>query len=257
MSDMLCEGCGQHSFLLPLHGGKGGPLRCPLCVGAWNAEHGRKRRTGRIVIRAMMAFLDAGGSNEDIKKLIHCASFANDDIFCEHKDFTDPLGYMDGIARLDGADTDLTSELLDDVLKLTHPDHHPPERKLLAHQVTQKLLALQPFVFPAPKPKRKPEQPEPEAQPLRRVHLPSESKPSLPRYPCADCADAIPLHYCDACRAEYEKREQKEFEQRTAKQRAEYKRRRERKLRGRTQRRCETCGAGRRSEPARNIKHCC
>jgi hypothetical protein len=44
MSNALCEGCGEHSFLLPLHGGKGGPLRCPLCVGAWNAEHGRKRR---------------------------------------------------------------------------------------------------------------------------------------------------------------------------------------------------------------------
>ena len=69
MSNALCEGCGEHSFLLPLHGGKGGPLRCPLCVGAWNAEHGRKRRTGRIVIRAIMAFLDAGGGNEDIKKL--------------------------------------------------------------------------------------------------------------------------------------------------------------------------------------------
>jgi hypothetical protein len=27
MSDMLCEGCGEHSFLLPLHGGKGGLLR--------------------------------------------------------------------------------------------------------------------------------------------------------------------------------------------------------------------------------------
>ena len=26
MSNTLCEGCGQHSFLIPLHGGKGGPL---------------------------------------------------------------------------------------------------------------------------------------------------------------------------------------------------------------------------------------
>jgi hypothetical protein len=25
MSNTLCEGCGQHSFLIPLHGGKGGP----------------------------------------------------------------------------------------------------------------------------------------------------------------------------------------------------------------------------------------
>ena len=26
MRNTLCEGCGQHSFLIPLHGGKGGPL---------------------------------------------------------------------------------------------------------------------------------------------------------------------------------------------------------------------------------------
>ena len=66
MSNTLCEGCGQHSFLLPLHGGKGGPLRCPLCVGKWNAEHGRKRRTGRIVIRAIKAFLGALSSIVEI-----------------------------------------------------------------------------------------------------------------------------------------------------------------------------------------------
>jgi hypothetical protein len=223
MTDTLCEGCGEHSFLLPLHGGKGGPLRCPLCVGAWNAEHGRKRRTGRIVIRAIKAFLDAGGSNEDIKKLTDCASFGDLDIFSEHNDFTDPLGYMDGIARLDGADTDLTSELLADVLKLTHPDHHPPERKLLAHQVTQKLLALQPFVFPAPKQPPEPEQTEPE--PATSVHSAPESKPSPPRYPCADCADTVPYFYCDACRAEHEKRTHEEGEHARAKQREWYARR--------------------------------
>ncbi len=53
---------------------------------------------------------------------------------------------------------------------------------------------------------------------------------------------AIPHDYCDACRAEYEKRRQKEFEQRTAKQRAGYKRRRERKLHHRLQPNCEACG---------------
>jgi hypothetical protein len=248
MSDVLCEGCGQHSFLLPLHGGKGGPLRCPLCVGAWNAEHGRKRRTGRIVIRAIMAFYDAGGSPKDLDKLKDTAAhaelgrlFDTSELFAS---FTDPLGYMDGIARLDGADVDLTSELLADVLRLAHPDHHPPERKLLAHQVTQKLLALQPFVFPAPKPKPKPP-PLPEAATSDYpISAPEpESKPSPPRYPCADCADALSFDYCDACKAEWEKRQQKEFEQRTKKQRAEYKRRRERKLRYRPQRRCEACGA--------------
>jgi hypothetical protein len=233
MSDTLCEGCGQHSFLIPLHGGKGGPLRCPLCVGAWNAEHGRKRRTGRIVIRAMMAFLDAGGTCANLDELQTSAVCGGDFLGF------DPLGYMADIAHIDGADVDLTSELLADVLALTHPDHHPPERQLLAHQVTQKLLALKPFVFPAPEPKL---ELEPEPEPLIKVRTP-ESKPSPPRYPCADCADTVPLYYCDACSAEYERREQKEFEQRTAKQRAEYKQRRERKLRYRPQRRCEVCGA--------------
>src|SRR5262245_40713402 len=50
MSVSRCEDCGEYTVLLPLHGGKGGPLRCPLCIGKWNAEHGRKRRLGRIVI---------------------------------------------------------------------------------------------------------------------------------------------------------------------------------------------------------------
>jgi hypothetical protein len=132
MSGTLCEGCGQHSFLLPLRNGKGGPLRCPLCVGEWNAEHGRKRRTGRILVRAMMAFFDAGGTNSDFDKLKNSAAVAGIGMFCEHSEFADPLGYMDGIARLDGADVDLTSELLAEVLQLTHPDHHPPERRELA-----------------------------------------------------------------------------------------------------------------------------
>ena len=38
-----CSRCGEHSFLMPLHGGKGGFCVAAL-VGTWNAEHGRKRR---------------------------------------------------------------------------------------------------------------------------------------------------------------------------------------------------------------------
>lgn len=30
MSNTLCEGCGRHFFLIPLHGGKGGPLHGTL-----------------------------------------------------------------------------------------------------------------------------------------------------------------------------------------------------------------------------------
>jgi hypothetical protein len=241
-----CPGCGEYSVLLPLHGGKGGPLRCPLCVGAWNAEHGRRRRTGRIVIRAIQAFVEAGGQWADIDKLKNSALFAEADIAIDLREMSDPLGYMADIARLDGADVDLSSELLADTLQLTHPDHHPPERKELAYRVTQGLLALKPFVFPAPKPEpMEPKTPDYPADadvgfPPRSEEPPSSTRPA---YPCSDCADTFPSDYCDACRAEYDRREQQETERRTAKQRAGYKRRRERKLARRPLRRCEECGA--------------
>jgi hypothetical protein len=227
-----CPGCGEHSFLIPLHGGKGGPLRCPLCVGAWNAEHGRRRRTGRIVIRAIRAFFDAGGKYGDIDKLK--LSVAAGDVGLDLQ--LDPLGYMTDIARLDGADADLTSELLADVLKLTHPDHHPPERQELAHRVTQGLLALQPFVFPAPKPKPTVPTSEPRDESFKapRVAL----KEPL-RYPCSDCADTVPYFYCDACRAEWDRRREKECQRQNARQRAQYARRKARRWKSKA---CEACG---------------
>jgi hypothetical protein len=205
----VCEGCGTSTFLLPLHGPKGGPLRCPLCVRQWNAQHGRKHRLGRIVVRAIRAYLDGGGAIREVDKLKSTALVA--DLGC------DSTGGMDALA--DNEIIELTSELLIDAIKLAHPDHHPPERKELAHRVTQGLLALQPFVFPAPEPKLK--QPEPEPEPLRRAP-PSESKPSRPVYPCADCADTVPSFYCDACRSEWEKRSREEHERAKAKQREWY-----------------------------------
>src|SRR5262249_12694276 len=160
--------------------------------------------TGRIVIRAIKAFLDAGGKYGDIDKLKASATDLGFGL--------DPLGYMDGVACMDGGDADLTSEFLAEVLQLTHPDHHPPERKELAHRVTQGLLALQPFVFPA----LKPEKPEKDIEDIEDIDIKGvEKKPSEPAYPCGDCADAASYDYCDACRAEYEKREQQELEKRT------------------------------------------
>jgi hypothetical protein len=221
---MQCEACGEDSFLIPLHGGKGGPLRCPLCVGKWNAEHGKRRRTGRIVIRALKAFFDAGGKREDVDKLKLDASDYFD---------IDTLGYLDGAGKFVEGDIDLTSELLASVLQLTHPDHHPPERKVLAHTVTQQLLALKPFVFPATKPE--PIEPIDSDDVLdetlqRPARERAEKQDGPPRYPCSDCRDAFPEDYCDACRTEYERREQEEFDKRTSKQRAEYAERRKQLL---------------------------
>jgi hypothetical protein len=58
-SHVNCAKCGKHGYVTPLHGERGGPLCCLLCVGEWHGEHGRRMRTGRIVIRAMNAYEDA------------------------------------------------------------------------------------------------------------------------------------------------------------------------------------------------------
>jgi hypothetical protein len=226
---MICD-CGEESFLIPLHGGKGGPLRCPLCVGKWNAEHGRRRRTGRVVIRAMKAFFDAGGKLNDIDRLKWSARCG------DWGEFGDQLGYMDGIAELDGA-ADLSSELLAEVLRLVHPDVQPPERQDLARHVTQQLLALQPFVFPAAKPKPvKP--PEPISDNTWKA---IDAKMQSARYPCADCADTTPMNYCKTCKAEYDKRELEEAERNRAKWRATYAKRRQWTLAWRKDRTCPSC----------------
>jgi hypothetical protein len=148
----------------------------------------------------------------------------------------DPLGLLADTADTDGETIDLTSELLTDVLRLTHPDHHPPERQELAHRVTQGLLALQPFVFPAPKPEPTVPTSEPRDESFKapRVTL----KEPL-RYPCSDCADTVPYFYCDACRAEWDRRQEKERERQNARQRAQYARRKARRWKSKA---CEACG---------------
>jgi hypothetical protein len=219
-----------------LHGEKGGPLRCPLCVGKWHAEHGKRRRHGRIVIRALRAYLDNDGRIGDIDKLKQsaiCGDFLGMDLYGE---VADPLGYLAETANTKDETIELTSELLADAIKLAHPDHHPPERQQLAHSVTQRLLALQPFVFPAPKPK-----PALYGSSTAGTPAPAERPVTKgPTYPCADCKSTIPLHYCDACRSEFEKRLAEENERERAKQRKQYAARRARRWHSKA---CEDCGA--------------
>jgi hypothetical protein len=133
-------------------------------------------------------------------------------------------------------------ELLAATIALTHPDKHPPEFKAEANRVTQELLALKPFVFPAPKPKPvvSPAANSSNGESKPRASTAAKKKP--PAYPCADCADAVPADYCHDCKAEYDKREQQQFDRRTAKQRAKYKRLRELALAKRQKRHCPTCG---------------
>ena len=235
MAEGVCDGCQRRAELAPLHGPeKGGPLRCYVCIGAWHAEHGRKRKLGRVVIRAMIAFLDGGGSLGDIEKLKLAAlayRLFND---------VDPLGYMAETATTRDETVLMTSELLAEALRLCHPDRHPPERRDLANRVTQQLLALQPFVFPAPRPKSVP--PSEPCHGSLKSPAPAFKEPSQARYPCVDCASTVPLHYCTSCRVEFERRRRAEQDRVNAKQRAQYARRKARRARFERRPPCAACG---------------
>ena len=146
-----CTKCGQVTYVAPLHDERGGPLFCfHVCrrMACRACAHVEER--GAFSIKALKAYDAAGGSTVDkdfrrikIRRkrrfllLVRAADDVGDDF------------------------SDLTSELLDATIALTHPDKHPIERKAEANRVTQELHALKPFVFPAPPPK----EPEPPAKP--------------------------------------------------------------------------------------------
>jgi hypothetical protein len=235
-----CAICNErHDFLMALHGDKGGPMACLLCSGKWHAEHGKRRRLGRIVIRAMMAFMEAGGKSSDIDKLRNAATFAN---VGGLETVTDPLGYLAGIASSKDEVIELTSETLDDTVKLVHPDCHPPERKELATRVSAQLIALKPFVFPAPKPKPPPTY-SPATDNKSAVSSRAATAKSL-RYPCTECASTIPAYYCSACKAEWDKSEGKRLEEERKKHLRQLKRRRQLRADRRLARtgKCAVCG---------------
>jgi hypothetical protein len=190
---------------------------------AWHGRHGRKRRVGRILKKAMKAFLAAGGASTEITDLkievdaesIGCGSLFNSET-------PDTIGSDLG---------DITSELLTDALRLTHPDVHPHERRELATRVTRELNALAPYVFPAPKPNPVPT-PDPTAftPRARPATLVQDTEPAAPPYPCAVCKNDVPYYYCRPCRAEYERRQEATLEKERQKQRAWYRARKARAL---------------------------
>jgi hypothetical protein len=167
----------------------------PWSVSTPASEHRRRRKLGRIVIRAISAFLDGGGRKEDLHKLELAAIGWGLGLY----DLTDPLGY----SAVRHEVIELTSEVLTDTRKLVHPDHQPPERRELAQRVTQRLLALQPFVFPAPKPR--PAAIWPSAGPSVGVtvnqKVRAEPLKEPLRYPCEKCAADVPYFYCSAATA--------------------------------------------------------
>jgi hypothetical protein len=150
---------------------------------------------------------------------------------------------MAGAINSDGEVADLTTELLDDATRLTHPDCHPPERQELAHRVTQELLALRPFAFAKPQPKIVARGPEPEPRNSSVKEPVGTAKKPL-RYPCRDCADTIPYCYCDACMAEWNKRQKAERDRQAAQQRKRYAERKAAREYRRKPTICPSCGAG-------------
>lgn len=221
-----CSECGQPNKTIgPLHGAQGGPMFCLQCGMDWHGKHGRRRKVGRIVVKAMTLFFSAGGTLQDIDEL--CLRAASDGT---------GLGQIFGWTEdtIGSEVGDLTSELLDQVLRLTHPDVHPPERQELATRVTADLTTLRPFVFPAPK--QKPIAPEDERwEPTytSRRDTAACATPPAPVYPCAECCYAIPFHYCASCRAEWTRRHEKQLEAQRQKERAWYRARKERQRRSR------------------------
>ena len=237
----ICAICQKREYLIRLHGDKGGPRCCFLCAGAWHAKHGKRRILGRVAIRAMSAFLDAGGSVEDLDKLKLSALGLD---VCGFDDLIDPLGYMAGVTKSDSGEIILTTELLDGAIKLAHPDMHPPERAEMATRVSAELRALKPFTFPASKPKAVP---DPSSPPKPTPKKPKDQT-APQQYPCAECKDTVPYYYCDICGAEYDARHKSELAAEAAKRRKARERRKARRPATSSAWRCGTAFKGKRTD---------
>ncbi len=110
-----CSECEQGGLLVgPLHGEHGGPIMCMSCGIEWHAKHARVRKLGRIVVKAIKAYLNAGGKYTAITRLALAA---------------DGWALYRRGGHIGAELGDITSELLEDAVRLTHPDRHPPERQ--------------------------------------------------------------------------------------------------------------------------------
>ncbi len=223
-----CAKCGCNGYVMPMHGEKGGPLMCPMCMGAENARQANKAKAARLLFRAVDMYFKNGGKNAEVDFIVNAGALAR----------LNGGALLQGIGvKMDGAAPELTKELLLQTIQLTHPDRHPPERQDMAREVTQKLTAMQPFVLPEEKERHTPKRPSPvppKPSPLSNVMK------EVVAYPCADCRGHVPYYYCDTCKAEYERRRAAETERKRKKQREQYASRRARTAWVR-QRECAAC----------------
>jgi hypothetical protein len=192
MSDLpTCLRCGVTSattLVFRLHGEKGGPLVCPKCVERIERDYSTRKRAMDL------AAFDEWGMGPP------------------------------GIAAR-ARPGELTRELIDNALQLTHPDRHAPEQQALATMVTAALAALRPYVRSVPKS-------EPVATDTRQYQPTAAGKPLI-TFPCRDCFTLDPLYYCDECRQRWEAVQRQKLDAENAK-------RRERRARKRRHQR-QTC----------------
>jgi hypothetical protein len=139
---------------------------------------------------------------------------------------------------------ELTLELLEEAVRLTHPDRHPPERAEQATRVTAELMALKSYVLPKPPsnasaivqpPTLRVSVTPPPGNGCEAVQPKTVAEPS---YPCEICRNTVPYYYCDACREKFEIEQREERERDNAQQRE----RRARRRRLRPPGRCAVCG---------------
>lgn len=237
-----CSKCGRGGVLVvPLHGERGGPSWCLDCGMAWHAEHTRRRKAGRLVSKAISLYLREGGTGSAVSKLARYAGLDSGLSFIARE--------LSGIEPdTIGAELgDFSTELVDDILQLVHPDKHPEERRALAHRVTQAVLALRPFTFPAPvpKPEAPPETPvtDPVRESWRGLKDALEEHRTKEPYPCEACLGHTPYFYCRACRAIWDERQAAKHAEENAKQRRRYQRRKELRSWEQAERVCAVCGA--------------
>ncbi len=192
-----CVNCGTDQLVTRLHRERGGPMVCPKCNDRILLEISRERKAQEAIFSA----------------------FGQDSL--------EVLGSNNG-----HPESQLSLELLDDILSLVHPDKHPPERASLAHRVTVELLAhratVEVLALGQPVKSRPASANLPVTGMHRRTAKTSDNtlRKASQFSPCDDCRVMAPRYYCDDCRQRWarERQAKREKENAAARQRRARKR---------------------------------